>query len=130
MDSELVKVLRDLIEAADACAWSANTSVMDDAIAKARETLAAHDAREGERGEYKWQDAEGDLGSSRHAAQPQPSVADWVMVPRKITPEMEDAADRRDDDEPASGWGKIRPASRQAIWDAMLAAAPQPQEKP
>lgn len=38
--------------------------------------------------------------------------SEWVLVPRKLTPEMEDAADMRDD--------------RQAIWDAQLAAAPPP----
>lgn len=48
----------------------------------------------------------------------------FVMVPRIITPEMEDAANMRDDDEPLSDWGKVRDASRQAIWDAMIAAAP------
>lgn len=55
----------------------------------------------------------------QHAAVESPET---IMLPRTLTHAMIDAADMRDDDEPLSDWGKVRFASRQAIWDAQIAA--------
>jgi hypothetical protein len=51
---------------------------------------------------------------------------EWRLVPVVITDAMEVAADKRDVDEPLSDWGNSVLPSRQAIWTAMLEAAPQP----
>jgi hypothetical protein len=47
----------------------------------------------------------------------------FVMVPRVPTPEMIEAAERREDDEPLSDWGKVVSAPHAEIYKAMIAAA-------
>lgn len=48
----------------------------------------------------------------------------WKLVPVEPTDAMMEAAMQREDDEPLSSWGKIVPAPHEAIYCAMLAAAP------
>lgn len=48
----------------------------------------------------------------------------WKLVPVEPTDAMMQAAMQREDDEPLSSWGKIVPAPHDAIYRAMLAAAP------
>lgn len=51
-------------------------------------------------------------------------VEGWKLVPVEPTDAMMQAAMQREDDEPLSSWGKIVPAPHDAIYRAMLAAAP------
>jgi hypothetical protein len=50
---------------------------------------------------------------------------EWVILPKHATDAMVEAAEIREDEEPASDWGKIVPAPHEAIYTAMLAVAPQ-----
>lgn len=129
MESELVRALQKLRRKMQTFSPRTLDGAVSVWIKDLDAALAAHDAREGEQidpvahgKELAARERLQALHQREQAAQPQPSVADWVMVPRKPTQAMRDAlriGSRRDC--PSDELCNVRYA-------AMLAAAPQ--EKP
>lgn len=98
-------------------------------VARAKSALEGHEGWKDAKRPFGYHDAlERSASLAEHDAQPAPG--EWVMVPKVPTEAMIEAAEIREDDEPLSDWGETVRAPHEAIYAAMLAAAPQPAPAP